>query len=200
MNKKYQHSNVRQSVVRHLATAATATLIACIVLVAMSSTACAEYRYALIINTNANINLESTVSELKKIGFQCTEANWKSDRDFQNGIASFMSKTAVNSTVLVVYKGKVSITTSKSKEFRGHKSLGIHGSDNSVAYPMVDMIHTMDSVGGSRMHIIYVDADDSVDKPQPTVPDGFIVTFDRAENLIDKLASSEESVGELSFG
>ena len=165
-------------------------LLIAIVLVATAPTALAEYRYALIINADDNSDLGPTIEALQQHGFHCTQADWKSDRDLRSGVSGFMSRTATNSTALILYSGKVSIVESKSKEHRGQKSLGIHWNGGAAAYPVVDVIHSMNTVGGSSANIVFLDTTDSVDDPQPTVPHGFSVLSGHATNLIESLKAN----------
>lgn len=160
------------------------------------SNAIAEYRYALIMNDGQTAGATAAVQLLKRNGFECTEATWRSDRDLRSGLAEFMSKTATNSTLVVLYSGQVTIVESKSKEHRGETSLGIRLPGGTAAYPLVDLVHLIKKVGGSRTHHIFLETSNAIQPPQRSLPDGFSVTMAQPAHLMRQMKRRIDSLTE----
>ena len=153
-------------------------------------TVSAEYRYALLIKQNASTDFQPTIAGLEKFGFQCNVVESKDEKAYRSQLPRFIGRTASNSTVVVIYQGKLSLTSSRSKENRGKPTYGLNyiGSSSS-SYPLIDFLQIFKTYGGSKANFFFLDAPSFPEEPEYEIGSHFGVIHGKVADLNAKLAS-----------
>jgi formylglycine-generating enzyme required for sulfatase activity len=153
----------------------------------------AEYRYALLIKQDAKTDFQPTIAGLEKFGFQCTEMDSKDEKNYRYDLPRFIAQTATNSTVLVVFKGNLSLTKSRSREHSGASTYGLGVSTKmNYTHPFIDLMESLQTSGGSKATFFFLDAPNYPEEPEYHVPSHFGVIHGRVSDLNTKLASESD--------